>query len=98
MGQWLDMAKSLRDCVKSEISAKSPPFSPRGNCLKYSGDQATKLELDEIVTRVEEKGYVLLWSTVLQDLVAFYKTDADLGRIPPGFVPYSDQELWELFG
>jgi hypothetical protein len=44
------------------------------------------------------KGYVLLWSEVLEDMVAFYKTEADREKIPPGFVPYSDQELRELFG
>jgi hypothetical protein len=30
--------------------------------------------------------------------VAFYKTEADREKIPPGFVPYSDKELFELFG
>jgi len=29
--------------------------------------------------------------------VAFYKTEADRKKIPPGFVPYSDQELRQLF-
>ena len=58
------------------------------------GDQ----ELAEIERRVEEEGYVLLWSTVLEDLVAFYKTEADRKRIPPGFVPYSVAEMDELFG
>ena len=36
--------------------------------------------------------------STLNDFVAFYKTEADRGKIPPGFVPYSDKELFELFG
>jgi len=41
---------------------------------------------------------VLLWSTILEDYIAFYRTEADRKKIPPGFVPYSEQELRELFG
>ena len=55
-------------------------------------------ELQEIIRRIEEDGYVLLWSTVLEDLIAFHRTEIDRKKIPPGFVPYSDAELQELFG
>ncbi len=41
---------------------------------------------------------MLLWSTVLEDLVAFFKTEADRAKIPPGFVAYSEAELIHLFG
>ena len=51
----------------------------------------------EIVRRVEEEGFVLLWSEVLKDLVAFYRPGADQSKIPPGFVPYSCAELFKLF-
>ena len=54
-------------------------------------------ELKELVRRVEDEGYVLLWSTVLQDLVAFHRDDVDLATIPAGFVPYSDEELRYVF-
>jgi hypothetical protein len=47
--------------------------------------------------RVVQDGYVLLWSAVLNDLVAFYGTEADREKIPPGFVPYSLAELDKLF-
>ena len=63
----------------------------------YREDVAGTTELQEIERRVEEKGYVLLRSTLLDDFVAFYKTEADRGRIPAGFVPYSDRELQTLF-
>ena len=63
----------------------------------YPGDEVVATELQEIARRVEEEGYVLLRSTLLDDLVAFYKTEADRGRIPAGFVPYSDSELQTLF-
>lgn len=91
------------DCVKSVQSVKSPPpidsIDVPGNYrLKYSESHADDQELLEIENRVLTKGYVLLWSYTLNDLVAFYKTEADREKIPPGFVPYSDQELRELFG
>ena len=54
-------------------------------------------ELKELVRRVEEEGYVLLWSNVLQDLVAFHGNDVDPATIPAGFVPYSEEELCYLF-
>jgi len=65
---------------------------------KYPEDQATEQELEEIATRVESEGYVLLWSTILNDLVAFYRDEDARSKIPPGFVPYSEDELRELFG
>jgi hypothetical protein len=56
-------------------------------------DAVRARELQEIARRVMEEGYVLLWSTVLEDSVAFYKNETDRDRIPAGFVPYSDSEL-----
>ena len=66
--------------------------------LKYPDAPADDQELTEIENRVVTRGYVLLWSNTLNDSVAFYKTEADREKIPPGFVPYSDKELFELFG
>ena len=70
----------------------------KGYRLRYPGNQVTDQELTELEARVERDGYVLLWSNTLNDFVAFYKTEEDRGKIPPGFVPYSDKELFELFG
>ena len=70
----------------------------KGYRLRYPGNRVTDQELTEIEARVERDGYVLLWSNTLNDFVAFYKTEADREKIPPGFVPYSDKELFELFG
>ena len=55
-------------------------------------------EMTELVRRIEEEGYVLLWCEVLRDLVAFHRNDVDPATIPSGFVPYSDDELRHLFG
>jgi hypothetical protein len=90
-------------CVKSVKSVKSPSpvdtSTPARNYhLKYPDAPANDQELTEIENRVSTKGYVLLWSSTLNDFVAFYKTEADREKIPPGFVPYSDKELFELFG
>ena len=54
-------------------------------------------EMTELVRRIEEEGYVLLWCDVLRDLVAFHRNDVDPATIPAGFVPYSDDELRHLF-
>jgi len=90
-------------CAKSAKSVKSPPpldtpNPTRNYRLKYPDAPADDQELTEIENRVLTKGYVLLWSNTLSDFVAFYKTEADREKIPPGFVPYSDKELCELFG
>ena len=54
-------------------------------------------EMTELVRRVEDEGYVLLWCEVLRDLVAFHRNDVDPTTIPSGFVPYSEEELCYLF-
>ena len=64
---------------------------------EFSGD-GTKAELAEIERRVLKDGVCLAYCKVLDDFVAFYATEADKAKIPPGFVPYSDAELWELYG
>ena len=105
MIQDIDLKTMLTEieCVKSVKCVKSsPPIDsldvPGNYNLKYPDAPADDQELLEIENRVLTKGYVLLWSEVLEDTVAFYKTEADREKIPPGFVPYSDQELRELFG
>lgn len=66
---------------------------------KFPGDGPPgDAELAEISARVLIDGYVLLRSTVLGDLVAFYRDEEARGKIPPGFVPYSLGELTALFG
>jgi hypothetical protein len=54
-------------------------------------------EMTELERRVEEEGYVLLWSNVLEDRVAFHRDDVDPATIPAEFVPYSEEELCYLF-
>ena len=54
-------------------------------------------ELDDIVRHVRDYGYVLLWSNVLEDSVAFIRDDFDPARLPNGFVPYTLSELSKLF-
>lgn len=54
-------------------------------------------ELDDIVRHVREDGYVLLWSNVLEDSVAFIHDDFDPVHLPHGFVPYTLSELSKLF-
>ena len=72
---------------------------PGGYRLKYPDcDQATDTELADLEKQVNTKGYVLLWSNLLADFIAFYRSEADLQLIPDWFVPYSQRELWELFG
>lgn len=70
----------------------------KGYRLKYTDAQDTAQELEEIAQTVYGKGYVLLWSKELSDLVAFYRDEEAKSEIPPGFVAYSVKELGELFG
>lgn len=70
----------------------------RGHSQGQVHDEAGQEELLEIELQVQLEGHVLLWSTVLEDFVAFYRTADDVSKIPPGFVSYSTSELWKLFG
>jgi hypothetical protein len=88
-----DILEELRQ-HKSEVIAH---LTNKKYPLKYPDCPASEQELQEIEVRVLVEGYVLLWSNTLNDFVAFYKTEADRGKIPPGFVPYSYDELWGLF-
>ena len=54
--------------------------------------------MEAIERSVFERGYVLFWSSILEDCIAFYHLERDLRHIPQGFVPHSVQELWYLFG
>ena len=66
---------------------------------KYeSGGGTGSKELHEIESTVYEKGYILLWSSVLKDCIAFYNMESDLVQVPSGFVAYNTEELWHLFG
>jgi hypothetical protein len=63
----------------------------------FPGPDQCDDEMAEMERLVKEKGYVLLWSNVLADLVAFHRDDVDPATIPSGFVPYSEEELCYLF-
>ncbi len=98
----LEPGSSVPKELVEELKAHKPEvldlLKLRGYRLRYPGNQVTDEELTEIEARVERDGYVLLWRNTLNDFVAFYKTEADSEKIPPGFVPYSGKELFELFG
>ena len=64
----------------------------------YSHPDQRENELMELVRAVKRDGYVLLWSNVLNDLVAFHRDDVDRAAIPAEFVPYSDNELRHIYG
>ena len=63
----------------------------------FSGDGPGDAELAKLMQRVQQEGYVLCWSEVLDDYVAFHRDDVDPSTIPVGFVPYSEGELVQLF-
>ena len=67
---------------------------------QYRNPQARsdQAEWDEIRLEVYTKGSVLLWSEVLNDFIGVYATEYERDRIPPGFVQYSSDELWHIFG
>ena len=60
--------------------------------------QTVAPELEEILNGVRENGFVLLWSNVLRDTVAFaHNLDGEY-PIPNGFTVYDLNELMLLFG
>jgi hypothetical protein len=64
----------------------------------YAGDAPGTDELAELEERVNREGFVLCRSMALEDFVVFHRDDVDPATLPPGFVPYSVQELERLFG
>ena len=83
------MPQDLRDEVrnhKADLIGLLVHYEPSGK------------ELMEIQTRINREGFVLLWSTVLADTVAFVHTDADKLHVPVGFTVYTLGELKSLFG
>jgi hypothetical protein len=64
----------------------------------YRGDGPHDNELREMEQRIDCEGYVLCFSPVLDDYVAFHRDDVNPDSILSVFVPYSDRELRELFG
>ena len=67
--------------------------------IKFSESQySDDAEIEDIRQSIHQRGVVLVWSTALDDLVAFHRPEFDLHDIPPGFVPYSTRELAVLFG
>jgi hypothetical protein len=81
----------------SEEIAALIPKGPTARVVFPDEPPGGAANIAEIRFQGVQHGYVLLWSSVLEDLVAFYGTDADLEKIPPGFVPYSLDELDKLF-
>ena len=82
---------------KSELITRLRRQKERHYRQKYPDEPLGPQELQEIVQRVEAKGYVLCWCEVVEDFVAFYREVKDRESIPPGFVPYSMEELSKLF-
>jgi|TARA_B100002003_G_C13774740_1_gene384079 hypothetical protein len=64
---------------------------------KYPDEPLGDQELEEIAQRVETEGFVLCWSEAVEDFVAFYSGEKNRQSVPPGFVPYSLEELSKLF-
>ena len=95
-------ASNVPDSLVPELKAHKPEIirliKDRQYAQVYPGEELGDEELQEIVRRVTTAGYVLVYCEILDDLVAFYDTEADRAKIPPGFVPYSDAELQHLFG
>jgi hypothetical protein len=71
---------------KSELINKVPPRHPLDS------------ELSAIVYQVSAKGYACLWSTVLEDNIAFVGDILEDDLRPVGFVIYTLDELSKLFG
>ena len=76
------------------------PEPPPGKYqFAYPGEgMPSDAEVAEVERRLHEQGCILLWCTELEDYVAFYRSEEDRRKVPPGFVLYSEDELLHLFG
>ena len=95
------LVEELRQHKPAIMAALATPKSSGPEVLGYRQEHQgaqTEGEIEEVITTVQRDGFALLWSTVVGDLVAFCGTDADRTRIPPGFVIYTEDELFHLFG
>lgn len=110
MGRYLERIRQLeeaqgeggyatgdRDPSGYEINEINEVTPSGGYRLKYGGDKASDAELEEIHDIVFRDGFVLLWSPVLKDLIAFVNTDADRVRVPKAYTAYGVGELEVLF-
>ena len=82
----------------AQLSGSLEPDNDRYELAYPDTDNPDPGELAEMEWRVVEGGYVLLWSDVLKDFIAFHRDEDSRKQIPPGFVPYSLEELNRLFG
>ena len=91
------LQKQKRDVMDS-VRSSSIVWLKQRYRRNYPGNGTGTREMAEIEHVVGEEGISLTWSDVLQDFVAFCRSEEDREKIPPGFVPYSDAELFHLFG
>lgn len=89
---WLEKiaAETGQEAGRKGGSGVTPPVPPP------PADPFT--EAEEVARRVSEQGVCLLWSSVLQDYVAFVGDEEETARVPAGYVIYFEAELEELFG
>lgn len=70
-----------------------------GYRLNFANDyEAGDAEIAEAEAAIERDGYVVLWSNVLKDLVAYVLTEEDATKVPTRIVVYTMVELRQLFG
>ncbi|MBI2853304.1 MAG: hypothetical protein HYX87_00085 [Chloroflexi bacterium] len=100
MGRYLDIANKVTSENENKASKanKGQASPPVGHRLRYPNRPTDNTEAQEIAHMVATQGIVLLWSETMGDLIAFYRDEDSQCLIPPGFVPYSSDELRELFG
>ncbi len=59
--------------------------------------QPSDSRIQNLEAEAERTGYVLLWSRVLKDLIAFCRASEDAERVPRGIAAYTVDELAMLF-
>jgi hypothetical protein len=63
----------------------------------FPGKYIRDAEIAEIDRQVHSYGVCLTWCEVVDDFVAFCRSEDDRGRVPQDFVAYSLSELVHLF-
>lgn len=98
---WAGLEDAFRDLGGSGCAlADDGPCPPSSDVRCQYCKAALTTEdayFEALFAKVQRVGLILLWSDTLQDNVAFVRSEADLPKVPPGFTPYLDSELKELF-
>ena len=91
---WQVLTNLIYICGPNEVLVFSGgKHGRRGYRINHPGDsEAGDAEIAEAEAAIQRDGFIILWSNVLDDLVAYTRSDEDRAKVPAGIVTYSMTE------